>query len=172
MASIIGVETLQHTNGTTAATIDSSGRFVPKVRCMANVGLSTANAQDTTNPYGTNDTDIRFDKIHYNVGSAYTESNGRFTAPVDGYYEVSFFALADNGTTGHASLDIYKNGTRLNSGRAFTHTTSGQHQMINATAIIELDANDYVTIRAGGTAGIYINADGQYNGVTFKLLGD
>ena len=29
MASIIGVETLQHTNGTTAATIDSSGNLLP-----------------------------------------------------------------------------------------------------------------------------------------------
>ena len=29
MASIIGVETLQHTNGTTAATIDTSGKIKP-----------------------------------------------------------------------------------------------------------------------------------------------
>jgi len=34
MASIIGVETLQHTNGTTAATLNSSGTFVPKLNII------------------------------------------------------------------------------------------------------------------------------------------
>lgn len=37
MASIIGVETLQHTNGTTAATINSSGFFVPKLNIVQTV---------------------------------------------------------------------------------------------------------------------------------------
>ena len=45
MASIIGVETLQHTNGTTAATLNSSGFFVPKLNIVQTVKTDTF-AQD------------------------------------------------------------------------------------------------------------------------------
>jgi len=41
MASIIGVETLQHTNGTTAATINSSGFFIPKLNIVQTVKTDT-----------------------------------------------------------------------------------------------------------------------------------
>ena len=41
MASIIGVENLQHINGTTAATINSSGFFVPKLNIVQTVKTDT-----------------------------------------------------------------------------------------------------------------------------------
>ena len=45
MASIIGVETLQHTNGTTAATIDSSGVIT------ADAGIKLGTGTDILNSY-------------------------------------------------------------------------------------------------------------------------
>ena len=41
MASRIGVNELQHTNGTTAATIDSSGFFIPKLNIVQTVKTDT-----------------------------------------------------------------------------------------------------------------------------------
>ena len=68
MASIIGVETLQHTNGTTAATIDSSGRVStparPSFKAYADdgwIGIS-----------GNTDTVFAFDHTEHNVGSHYS----------------------------------------------------------------------------------------------------
>ena len=49
MASIIGVETLQHTNGTTAATIDSSGNV-----SLSQVGSGTFYRSGTFTPTFTN----------------------------------------------------------------------------------------------------------------------
>ena len=49
MASIIGVETLQHTNGTTAATIDTAGRI--KMPLQPNFrAIGTNAAFSTTSP--------------------------------------------------------------------------------------------------------------------------
>lgn len=41
MASILGVENLQHPNGTTAATLNSSGFFVPKLNIVQTVKTDT-----------------------------------------------------------------------------------------------------------------------------------
>lgn len=41
MASIIGVNELQHTNGTTAATLNSSGFFIPKLNIVQTVKTDT-----------------------------------------------------------------------------------------------------------------------------------
>jgi len=48
MASIIGVETLQHTNGTTAATINSSGFFIPKLNIVQTVKTDTGSITGTS----------------------------------------------------------------------------------------------------------------------------
>ena len=52
MASIIGVETLQHTNGTTAATIKSDGTFYPTGGVVQVVqGLKTDSASTTSTSF-------------------------------------------------------------------------------------------------------------------------
>lgn len=48
MASIIGVETLQHTNGTTAATIQSDGTFYPAGHIIQVVSTTKTDAFSTT----------------------------------------------------------------------------------------------------------------------------
>ena len=58
MASIIGVETLQHTNGTTAATIDSSGNLIPSasgsvLQVKSKVITTDAYVQTTSSTYVT-----------------------------------------------------------------------------------------------------------------------
>ena len=82
MASEIGVQTIQHTNGTDAMTIDSSGRVLtparPAFRAYADNGWSNlANNTWTTAP---------FDHVNYDIGSHYDTANYKFVAPVSGIY--------------------------------------------------------------------------------------
>lgn len=169
MASIIGVETLQHTNGTTAATIDSSGRILKPNGVFAYVNLTTSNAQDASTPYGLTATDIRFDKINVNRGSAYSESNGRFTAPVAGIYRLFVNLLKTNTSTATYWL-VYKNGsTTYFAG----YNSNAGYCPINGEAFFDLAANDYLTVRLGdGGLNMTASSNGnQYNHVLFELVG-
>ena len=102
MASIIGVETLQHTNGTTAATIDSSGRVStparPSFKAYADdgwIGIS-----------GNTDTVFAFDHTEHNVGSHYSTGTKKFTCPVDGLYVFTAQAYINQTTDAETRIVI------------------------------------------------------------------
>ena len=89
MASIIGVENLQHTNGTTAATIDSTGRIStparPSFGARGYVGAVTGQGYQSTS---------YFNVIDHNVGNYFENSSttgAKFTAPVAGVYHFIHF---------------------------------------------------------------------------------
>jgi hypothetical protein len=170
MASELGVQTIQHTNGTDAITIDSDGAVVKKAGYIADVGLTTGNSQDTTNPYTTTVTDIKFDLIRLNKNSMYTASNGRFTAPVDGLYRMTYSVLADDGYAGDFGILVQKNGTNLEDrGRAYA-TVSSAYRQLGTTFTIELDAADYLTVHLS-QGQMYIDSGGSYSSVVFELIG-
>ena len=141
MASIIGVETLQHTNGTTAATIDSSGRIFqpakPAILCMGNnhnnvsVGANTvlppANYETSTNGFAQG-------------GMSYDNTNGEITVPVDGLYSVSG-QIYNNTNSGHGRLVIHVNGTLVGMG----HMNAGMISTVFSQIILNLNANDKIT---------------------------
>ena len=168
MASIIGVETLQHTNGTDALTIDSSGRVKQPNGVFAHVNLTLSNAQDTSHPYNLTATDIRFDKINVNRGSAYTESNGRFTAPVAGIYRLHINLLKSNTSTATYWL-VYKNGSNTYYGG---YNSNAGYCPVSGEIFFDLAANDYLTIRLqDGAINLTASNTNQYNHVLFELVG-
>ena len=172
MASELGVQTIQHTNGTDAMTIDSSGRVLfPQIPCAC-VTLTTSNTQDTSNPYSTTGTDILFDKITVNQGSVYNSSNGRFTAPIAGIYEFSFSFLKDQDSSANVTyVDVYKNGSLEHAaGRRAYHESTTDYANESQSFLASLAANDYFTVRLGA-GGIYIDTSGIYTSVFFKLVG-
>ena len=172
MASELGVQTIQHTNGTDAMTIDSSGRVsLPQIPCAC-VTLTTSNTQDTSNPYSTTGADILFDGVVVNQGSVYDSSNGRFTAPIAGIYEFSYSFLKDQDSSANATfVDVYKNGSQYTSagGRSYDENPTDYGNM-SMSFLISLAANDYLTLRLA-QGGIYINTNGIYSSVHFKLVG-
>ncbi len=133
MASIIGVETLQHTNGTTAATIDSSGRI-----SMPNVIAWRVKRTDGDAGTGL----ITFNNLEVNQGSAY--SGTRMTAPVAGIYLVSFTGRHNSQTATHC--EFKKNGTSFLGFRSTSTGGTVGNVGINATAIVDLAVNDYVEV--------------------------
>jgi hypothetical protein len=92
MASIIGVETLQHTNGTTAATIDSSGRILTPKRPSFQAYNTTSTNFTTSGVQQT----LIFSNTAHNEGNCFNTTTGAFTTPVAGLYFFSLCARFDN----------------------------------------------------------------------------
>ena len=171
MASILNVDKIRANGSTTdGLTIDSSGRvLIPQLPC-ASVGLTTANTKDTSNPYTSTGT-IIFDDVFLNQGSVYDTSNGRFTAPVAGVYELSVSLLQDDdGTVGALDIRFSKNGTDINEGSNPYSSNDTKYHTVSWVRLIDLSANDYLTMRLV-TGGLFINANSFYNVANFKLVG-
>jgi len=77
------VQNIKHTNGTTAQTIDSSGRVTRNVIPSFRAFRSTSG--NVTYSAGAN-VSADFDSTTFNVGNCFSTSTGKFTAPVDGLY--------------------------------------------------------------------------------------
>ena len=173
MASIINVDNIRAVgSSTTGITVDSSGRVtLPQIPCAC-VTLTTSNTQDTSNPYSTTGADILFDGVVVNQGSVYDSSNGRFTAPIAGIYEFSYSFLKDQASSANVTfVDVYKNGSQYTSagGRLYDENPTDYGNM-SQSFLISLAANDYLTLQLVG-GGIYINTNGIYTSVFFKLVG-
>lgn len=169
MASILNVDKIRARGSTTdGLTIDSTGRVLQPNGVFVYAELTTSNAQDSSHPYALTATDIRFDEVKVNRGSAYTESNGRFTAPVAGIYRMHVNLLKSNTGT-DTYFSIYKNGSD-SLVRGYNSTAEYAH--IIAEAFFDLAANDYLSVRLmDGEINITASNSGQYNHVLFELVG-
>jgi hypothetical protein len=118
---------------------------------------------------------VVYDSTWVNVGSCYDKTNGRFTAPVTGVYQLSYGGIG-NSTIGVYRLSIYKNGsvysldgTQEAQARAET-ATSSTFPTANKTVFISLTANDYVQIYFIGITGMYGDNSG-YVHFSGRLVG-
>tara|TARA_R100000700_G_scaffold6397_1_gene10000 strand:+ start:238 stop:741 length:504 start_codon:yes stop_codon:yes gene_type:complete len=166
--STLKVQTIQHTNGTSGMTIDSGGRVnMPKIPCCM-ARLTTSNAQDGSNPYTSTGVDVRFDSILLNQGSCYSESTGRFVAPVAGIYAAECQFLANNSASTNIQFTIMKNGTvSLHHGYNSVDT---QYVELHAHALVELAASDYISVRLN-QGELYLDNNGRYSSFTVRLIG-
>jgi hypothetical protein len=102
------VQNIKHTNGTTAQTIDSSGRITTPARpaflAFPSSSFSTGTGAGTTRI---------FDSTQHNIGGHYSTSTGKFTVPIAGVY--LFGATLATDTTASAivymSAEITFNGS-------------------------------------------------------------
>ena len=180
MASIIGVETLQHTNGTTAATIDSSGVVTMANTAMYDTFRLTA---DKTSNGTLVDWERPDDTMAVTIGDQMSVSSGIFTFPRTGIYRVfyfgqvtnetgdSFTSLALHGTTNNSTYDILAfagGGENGNPGQE-------NYNCFAAEAIVNISdtANRKVKLEAGSiSGGSYVISDTNMNRtyVSFQYL--
>ena len=166
MASEIGVQTIQHTNGTDAMTIDSSGRVqLPAIPCC-HVRLTTSNPTDTSNPY-TSTGVIKFDAVDVNQGSCYSTSTGLFTCPVAGIYSAYVQVLSANTLTTDHSLMLVKNSTNY----AFSYNAvDSTHVETQCSALMDCAAGDTISAHLN-SGGIYISTSNPYSAFIVRLVG-
>ena len=103
MASIIGVETLQHTNGTTAMTIDSSGRIITPARPAFSTRVDVDQSFTTASTWHTvdfNTGSTSYPWMTYAKGGA-TVTNGVFTVSLAGLYSFSARLRVDSVGSGY-----------------------------------------------------------------------
>lgn len=169
MTSVLKVDNIQNSSGTSAITIDSSGVISqPAIPCAC-VGITTANPDDTTNPYDpANGTIIKWDAVFVNQGSCYDSSTGRFKATKAGIWEMNYSILADLSTAIDFELRIKKNGTET--GQRIYDSVDNRHRQIGSAYLFDLAQNDYIEI-AYISGGMYLNPTVHFSSVTWKFLG-
>lgn len=156
MASIIGVETLQHTNGTTAATIDSSGKFLPKMPAWNQIGIPSAPSGNGAIIWNSGNTGS-FAKH----GCTYSSSTGAITVPVAGLYMVHFNIICRE--TSQGSNVQLKITTSTDGGTTFSAKSDALYSLLEGaevanmwrtlpkTIILDLAANEQVRIENANT---------------------
>jgi hypothetical protein len=156
MASIIGVQEIQHTNGTSAATIDSSGRILTPARPSFFAYRSFSDAADTD--YSSNVL-VTFDKKQHDIGNSFDLSTETYTVPVSGVYHLSWQVRMLNVTSaGYVFTSLYKNGATLWGDDLYLYGNledpqGGNYQASGMSATVELSAND--------TLQLYVRSSGD-----------
>ena len=162
MASTLKVNTIQHTGGTSAFTIDSAGR-VKMPNQVIFQGVSQTIGGNPTYRYTTYTADAAGDGYTLNltnlgglinIGGHFNATTGIFTAPIDGLYEFHFGyssranntnrkigkVLVNGSSIGEAfeSSDPYADGSRsiyanLSAGDTVSNATDSSYQFEVAT---------------------------------------
>ena len=142
MASTLKVNEIQHTGGTSALTIDSSGRISqpakPVFRATGNNATqSLSNATNTL---------VLFDVAETNVGGGYDTSNGRFTVPVAGFYHFSASLLISHSGATRMDLNFFKNGSVFVSHEFRDGGSVTTNASVHASCDAQLDVGDYIQV--------------------------
>ena len=94
---------------------------------------------------------IKFNDVSLNIGNGYSPSTGKFTAPVDGIYQISFSYLQVNGYTSHVQL--------IKDGSMYTelHANHKNYDQLTKTVLIQLKKSQTVWVRLvkGSTHAVY-----------------
>lgn len=172
MASIIGVETLQHTNGTTAATIDSSGRILTPARPAFHAYGTTASWTIFSNGAFTK---LVLSAAAINTGTYYDTSASKFVAPVAGiyhfYYKVYGRIQSGGGASTYWMTRFQKNNAAITGygvvATGYQYTVGGTDEVAVDSINISLAANDEITVHAqagGSSNGEYYPPDSTFGG--------
>lgn len=152
MASILGVQTIQHTNGTTGLSIGSNGLLQPKNVAFQVEALDTDQAVSAS---GT--TKLEFPTTSFDTGGYWDATNHRYTPQVAGWYffsgigrclisginQVLSFHLRKNGLT--SAANTISSQLQMNSDLI----TNGNYPFPNGMFHLN-GSTDYVQIEASG----------------------
>lgn len=148
------------TSSTERMSIDASGRMLTPAQPRFHVfrtSTATLNA------------DILFDTIQHNVGSHYSAANGRFTAPVAGYYWFNINAIGNNAGTTRIkprinNVDYAPVGLQFH----LRGANAANYSDPSLPYILYLNANDYTTLYNYDTAA-YSDTSGYLNWCGFLM---
>ena len=142
MASTLKVDTIAHTGGTSAMTIDSSGNtdmkgFVTKDKPVV-WQVSRTSSINAGNVWVTN-------RVIIDTSSAVNTTSGRFIAPVTGYYYTQFTWLSPSNTT-LTDVHIQVAADGATDYKRIRNQGHGNHVTASGHRIVHLDAGDYLEV--------------------------
>jgi len=126
-----------YTDGSKNMEIDENGYVTKPNQPGFNVRFNTSNS---TSPTGI-DT-VKFNQIVTNIGSHYSTSTGRFTAPVSGLYQFNLSIYFQNGTNYVGSMLVRSDGTVY-----YNFSSVGPDVMVYTSQAVYLNQNDYMYTR-------------------------
>ena len=138
--STLGIENIEHTNGTSAIAINSDGVVAqptkPVFQAFGIAGGTYAHGSHVILPSDT-----------VNVGSHYDNTTGRFTVPIAGTYFFTWSFLGNTASNTYRYY-LYKNGSELDGGVHVRLIGTGSQYAENATGnwIGPAVAGDYFNI--------------------------
>ena len=166
--SILKVQEIQHTNATSAMTIDTSGRILTPARptLFADMDNGSSAAYDTINNMAV---------VPYrNVisGSGISLSEGVFTIPITGFYQVNATILNNNLEDLEIALTI---GGTSSSDIVLRAFSNDDNRFVQLHMALQLSANDACRIinASGGARGFHrnTNENDRYSALSVYLLG-
>ena len=164
MTSILKVGEVQHTNGTSALTINNQGYLSPKVVAFharyidSSVG-SLANANY-----------VIFQGVDTNEGGGYDNTTGIFTTPAGAggvYYFYSRLLYDKDSTdtdTNYQLLLFYKNNALVGGHNISHYYGRGDYDYVDGTMCISMAAGDTMRIYNEGNATLYAGSYSSFNG--------
>lgn len=168
MASIIGVNEIQHTNGTTAVEIDSNGYLIHAKKPYVSADMSQTTGTNVYTTIAAN-TIIPFGTVYDGDSSLLNTTTYKFQCPVDGIYMIAYGTHSN--TTGQ-SHHVMRNNDIFNT------TYENDANTLTNTAVIRCDANDEIWLQNFNTAKGYYNGGGnsltsitRYTYAHFALIG-
>lgn len=113
---------------------------------------------------------LTYATVDLNNGGHFNNTNGRFTAPVDGLYEFSCSFLGLDTYTGFINARFARNGVNLFR-IAFGDSPAAQFAPLSGRTMINLIAGDYVQIQITEDAAIYTGIGSDISHFSGHLIG-
>ena len=99
---------------------------------------------------------IKFNDVSINIGNGYSSSTGKFTAPDNGIYQISFSYLQRSGYQSHVQL--IKDGVKYTE----VHANHRNYDQLSKTVLIELKKGQKVWVRLPKSSSYAIYGSGRY----------
>ena len=159
MASELHVDAIKHSGGTSAMTIDSSGRVTMPARPAFAVHLETTVALDGSNGWGSTHSsnslssgswDWQTTHGGYNVGSNWASATNRFTAPIAGLYSFTW-SMVMAGSGANVSFRLEQSGGTSTFRYAGANFDAQGHMVTSPTHTVQIlmAVNDTADLQVG-----------------------
>ena len=145
MSSVLKVDAIQNTSGTSGLTIDSNGFVLPKA-----VAFSAHKNGTNQSISAATWTKITFGTEEYDTANQYDASNSKFQPTIAGYYHVNCSLAWFQGASTAALFAYWKNGSNFRNGSYLYHGSQAldDYQVESSVLVYMNGSSDYLEIYA------------------------